>query len=100
MLKAALRDYDKAEIVGNTTYGKGTVQEIIKLPNGGAASVSVSTYIPPCGVSYDGIGIVPDHEVSLTDEQMANFLLISDEEDSQLQKAIELVGAMEVDNFE
>lgn len=100
LFTAALRDYDKAEIVGNTTYGKGTVQEIIKLPNGGAASVSVSTYIPPCGVSYDGIGIVPDYEVSLTDEQMANFLRLSDDEDAQLQKAIELVSAMEIENFE
>ena len=100
LFTAALRDYDKAEIVGNTTYGKGTVQQIIKLPNGGAASVSVSTYIPPCGVSYDGIGIVPDHEVSLTEAQMANFLRLSDEEDAQLQKALDLVSAMEVENFE
>ena len=100
LFTAALRDYDKAEIVGNTTYGKGTVQEIIKLPNGGAASVSVSTYLPPLGVSYDGIGVVPDHEVSLTDEQMANFLRLSDEEDAQLQKAIELVSLMEIENFE
>jgi len=99
LFTAALRDYDKAEIVGNTTYGKGTVQEIIKLPNGGAASVSVSTYIPPCGVSYDGIGIVPDYEVSLTDEQMADFLRLSDDEDAQLQKAIELVSAMEIENI-
>lgn len=96
---AALRDYDKAEIVGNTTYGKGTAQEFIKLPNGGAASVSTYTYFPPCGVSYDGIGIVPDHEVSLTDAQMANFLRLSDEEDAQLQKAIEVVSQMEVDNY-
>ncbi len=99
LFTAALRDFDKAEIVGNITYGKGTVQEIIQLPNGGAASVSVSTYIPPCGVSYDGIGIVPDHEVSLTDEQMANFLRLSDEEDSQLQKAIEVVSLMDVDSY-
>lgn len=99
LFTAALRDFDKAEIVGTTTYGKGSVQEIIKLPNGGAASVSVSTYIPPCGVSYDGIGIAPDYEVSLTDEQMANFLRLTDEEDSQLQMAIDVVSLMDVDSY-
>lgn len=95
LFTAALRDYDKADIVGETTYGKGSVQEIIMLPNGGAASVSVSTYIPPCGVSYDGIGIVPDYEVSLPDDVFADYYRMTDEEDVQLQKAIEIVTQME-----
>lgn len=95
LFTASLRDYDKADIVGETTYGKGSVQEIIMLPNGGAASVSVSTYIPPCGISYDGIGITPDYEVSLPPEVMANFYRMTDEEDVQLQKAIEIVSQME-----
>lgn len=99
LFTAALRDYDKAEIVGTKTYGKGTVQEMIKLPNGGAASVSVSTYIPPCGVGYDGVGITPDYEVPLTSEQNANLLLLSDEEDPQLQKAIELVSLIDVNSI-
>ena len=100
LFTAALRDYDKAEIVGETTYGKGSMQEIVTLPGGGAASVSVSTYLPPSGVSYDGEGIRPDAPVSLPEEVAAKFYRMTDEEDTQLQKAIELVAEMEVNTIQ
>ena len=100
LFTAALRDYDKAEIVGETTYGKGSMQEIVTLPGGGAASVSVSTYLPPSGVSYDGEGIRPDVPVSLPEEVAAKFYRMTDEEDTQLQKAIELVAEMEVNTIQ
>ncbi len=100
LFTAALRDYDKAEIVGETTYGKGSMQEIITLPGGGAASISTNTYLPPSGVSYDGEGIRPDHTVLLPDEVKARFYRKTDEEDTQLQKALQIVAAMEVDGFQ
>ncbi|PWM68152.1 MAG: carboxyl-terminal protease [Clostridiales bacterium] len=100
LFTAALRDYDKAEIVGETTYGKGSMQEIVNLPGGGAASVSVSTYLPPCGVSYDGEGIDPDYPVSLPEETLQNYHKMTDEQDLQLQKAIEIVAAMEVNTYQ
>lgn len=96
LFTAALRDYDKAPSVGERTYGKGSMQEIVPMPGGGAASVSVSTYLPPCGISYDGEGIKPDYTVELSEEASANFYRMSDEEDTQLQKALELVAEMEV----
>ena len=94
LFTAALRDYKKAVTVGETTYGKGSMQEIVTLPNGGAVSVSVASYLPPCGVSYDGEGIKPDYAVTLPEN--TNFYKMTDEEDTQLQKALELVAAMEV----
>ena len=97
LFTAALRDYGKAKIVGKTTYGKGVMQEVISLPNGGAASISVSTYLPPSGVSYDGIGIIPDYDVSLPPETNGRFYRMTDEEDTQLQKALEIIADMELD---
>lgn len=96
LFTAALRDYNKAPSVGVRTYGKGSMQEIVPMPGGGAASVSVSTYLPPCGVSYDGEGIKPDYAVELPVEVESNFYRMSDEEDMQLQKALELVSEMDV----
>ena len=100
LFTAALRDYDKAEIVGETTYGKGSMQEIVRLPNGGAASVSVSTYLPPSGVSYDGEGIRPDYPVELPEDVASKYYRMTDEEDTQLQKALEIVTAMEVNTIQ
>ena len=76
------------------------MQEIVNLPGGGAASVSVSTYLPPCGVSYDGEGIDPDYPVSLPEETLQNYHKMTDEQDLQLQKAIEIVAAMEVNTYQ
>lgn len=100
LFTAALKDYGKAEIIGEKTYGKGTVQQIVNLPGGRAASISVSTYLPPSGVSYDGIGIVPDHEVLLPEETKEYYYKMTDEQDTQLQKAIEVVADMKVETYQ
>ena len=98
LFTAALRDYGKAESVGTTTYGKGSMQEIVPLPGGGAASVSVSTYLPPSGVSYDGEGIRPTYPVELPVN--TDFYRMTDQEDTQLQKALELVAGMETSTIQ
>lgn len=98
LFTAALRDYSKADSVGTTTYGKGSMQEIVPLPGGGAASVSVSTYLPPSGVSYDGEGIRPTYPVELPEN--TNFYRMTDQEDTQLQKALELVAGMETSTIQ
>ena len=100
LFTAALRDYGKADSVGETTYGKGSMQEIVPLPGGGAASVSVSNYLPPNGISYDGEGITPTYPVSLSESAASHSYRMTDEEDAQLQKAIELVAAMETDTIQ
>lgn len=79
---AALQDYDKAEIVGETTFGKGIVQVIIPLEDGSAVKVTTSKYYTPNGGSIHEIGVTPDVVVE-PDE--------NSESDNQLQTATEVV---------
>ncbi len=89
LFTAALRDYDKATVIGTTTYGKGSMQTIIPISNGGAIKMSTQMYNPPFSDNYDGIGIVPDKTVELSDEAKAVFYKLTDEEDVQLMSAVD-----------
>ncbi|MBR6633153.1 MAG: S41 family peptidase [Clostridia bacterium] len=89
LFTAALMDYDKAVFIGKTTYGKGTVQKTFPLSDGSAVKFSTEYYLPPSRVSYDGVGIVPDIEVELSEEAQKRFYLIEEKEDAQLMSAIE-----------
>ena len=60
----ALKDYGKAVIVGETTFGKGIVQTIIPLSDGSALKMTTSRYYTPNGVCIHGIGIVPDIQIA------------------------------------
>lgn len=88
LFTAALRDYKRATIVGVNSYGKGSMQTLYPLPDGGGIKLSTNLYNPPCDVNYNGIGIAPDIEVEL-DEALKdkNFYKITDEEDNQLFEA-------------
>lgn len=59
----ALRDYNKATIVGNKTYGKGVMQNLIPLGDGSAIKFTVSGYFPPSGFDIDKHGIIPDYSL-------------------------------------
>lgn len=87
---SALRDYGKATpVIGETTYGKGTVQTILPLRDGSALRLSTSMYAPPFSDNFEGIGITPDIEVSLADEfKTVNLFKLDHEDDAQLQAAI------------
>jgi carboxyl-terminal processing protease len=63
VLAAALRDNDRATIVGETSFGKGTVNVSRELPDGGALFVTIARWLTPEGVLIDGAGIRPDIEV-------------------------------------
>lgn len=75
----ALKDYDKAEIIGTTTFGKGIVQTIIPLKDGSAMKLTTSEYFTPDGIGIHGTGIEPDVIVEYDSEN---------EEDNQLQAAV------------
>lgn len=75
----ALKDYDKAEIIGTTTFGKGIVQTIIPLKDGSAMKLTTSEYFTPDGIGIHGKGIEPDVIVEYDSEN---------EEDNQLQAAV------------
>ena len=88
---AGLRDYNKAIIVGEQTYGKGTVQSIIPLDDGSALRVSTSMYLPPFTENYEGVGVTPHVEVKLADEyKNINLFKLAYENDAQLQAAVNL----------
>ncbi len=91
LFTAALRDYEKAEIVGKKTFGKGTMQSTIPLTDGTAFKISTAYYNPPNNESYDGVGIIPDYEVDLSEKWANNFYQMPNDQDDQLKKAIELL---------
>ena len=93
LFTSAVRDYDKAVIVGTTTYGKGCMQTTVPLSDGGAVSITYRMYSPPFSENYHGVGIVPDVEVEL-DEALAdkNIYKITDWEDNQLAAAADALG--------
>jgi carboxyl-terminal processing protease len=89
LFTSALRDYEKATIIGTKTYGKGCGQSFHPLSNGGFITVTSFFYNPPFGENYDGIGIYPDIEVELPKEyKNTNTLIIPKGSDTQLAAAI------------
>ena len=93
LFTSALQDYQCAVIVGTQTYGKGTVQSLITLPDGSGLTFSTSMYNPPFSENYEGKGITPDIEVSLSDEAASiNIYKLPDNLDNQLQAAIDALN--------
>ncbi|NLL00205.1 MAG: S41 family peptidase [Clostridiales bacterium] len=86
----ALQDYEKATVVGTTSFGKGIVQRVIPLSDGTAIKLTISKYFTPKGRNIHGTGIVPDVEVELDDE-LKQLVTIPHDKDNQLQKAIEIL---------
>ena len=70
---AALQEYERATLVGTHTTGKGRAQRTYQLSDGSAVNLSVEEYFTPKGKSLADVGIAPDIEVKLTDEQTQNF---------------------------
>lgn len=91
LFTAALRDYKKATVIGTQSYGKGTMQSVIPLSNGGGIKVSTQMYNPPYGENYEGVGITPDKTVELSEEALENYYRLTDEEDAQLMAAVDEV---------
>ena len=66
ILSGALKDYNKAKIVGTKTYGKGMVQQIVPLPNGTGINLTIAKYLTPSGTDINKKGIEPDIKIELT----------------------------------
>lgn len=80
--------YSDATIIGETTYGKGTVQTAYTLSDGTSVKYTTEKWLTPKGKWIDGRGIVPDRVVQLTEEYLSNPSL---ENDLQLQTALEFL---------
>ena len=91
IVTGALRDYKAASIVGTKTYGKGVVQIPFELKSGeGGLKVTISKYYTPNGENINKIGINPDYEVELKEEDFDGEY--TKEEDPQIKKALEVLN--------
>ena len=88
IVAGALKDHKRAIILGESSYGKGSVQSIIPLKNKGAIRLTVAKYYLPSGDSISEVGVRPDIEVN---EEGDNFR-IKTETDNQLNYAIKLLN--------
>jgi len=85
ILAGALRDQRGAKLVGEKTFGKGSVQEVMPLPDNSSLKVTIAHWVLPSGQIIDKTGLAPDFEVKLTDEDREV------ERDPQLEKALEVL---------
>lgn len=90
ILAGAIKDHNRGELIGTTTFGKGVVQRIRDLGDGTGIKLTVSEYFTPNGVNIHGIGISPDIEVELN-EDVENIGVDYIDIDNQLQKAVEVL---------
>lgn len=92
---AGLRDFGKAKIVGTQTAGVGSLQKIYKLDDGSAIQLTIGKYyLANSKTAWEGVGINPDHAVSLGYvADFGNLSTIDPSIDTQLAKAIEVVSA-------
>ncbi len=90
ILSGALKDLGKAKIVGTKTYGKGVIQQILTLPDGSGLKITTEKYLTPNRTEINKIGIEPDEKVELSSD-IKNVLNIDKNQDTQLQKAIEML---------
>jgi len=87
IVSGALKDHKRAIILGEHTYGKGSVQSIIPLKNGGGIRLTISKYYLPSGKSISEVGVLPDIFV----EEVGDNFKINTETDNQLKYAINLL---------
>jgi carboxyl-terminal processing protease len=95
IVAAAIHDYRRGEVVGEKTFGKGSVQQDFALPDGSDLHLTVEKWYGPGGESIDGTGIAPDMAVTLPnadDRFRLDAQSVDPTADPQLQRALALVG--------
>ena len=86
ILAGALRDHGLAQIVGTKTFGKGSVQEVVKIGANSNLKVTIARWLTPNGYSISESGLKPDFEVKITDEDRVKG------RDPQMVKALEVIN--------
>ncbi len=87
ILAGALRDLRGVKLVGEQSYGKGTVQELEHLSDDSSLKITIARWVMPAGEILDSKGLTPDYQVELTDAD------IESGQDPQLEKALEVLRA-------
>ena len=88
IVAGALKDHKRAILVGENSYGKGSVQSIIPLKNKGAIRLTISKYYLPSGKSISEVGVTPDIEV----EESSDAFAINTDTNNQLNFAVKLLN--------
>ncbi len=85
ILAGALRDQRQIKLVGEKTFGKGTVQQVESLTDGSSIKITIANWVMPKGEIIEGKGLIPDYEIELTETDILN------QKDPQLEKALEIL---------
>jgi carboxyl-terminal processing protease len=89
ILAGALRDNREIKLIGETSFGKGSVQEMTELEGGSSLKITIARWLTPNGESISEKGLDPDIKVEMTEDDY------SQGKDSQLDKAIEIIKNLE-----
>ena len=88
ILASAFKEVYNSEVIGTTTFGKGTVQTVKDLSTGGIMKYTIQTWLSAKGNAINKVGVTPTIELNMDDKYYTNP---TDENDNQLQKAIEVI---------
>lgn len=95
LFASSIREFGKGKIVGVTTAGKGTIQaDPYQLDDGSAVVITVAKMLTAKGESFDGVGVAPDVESTLTSEQEQNFYDLTLDSDPQVARCQEVLAQM------
>lgn len=89
VFSSAMRDYGRAQLVGEQTFGKGIVQHLIELGDGSALKLTVSAYFTKSGTPIQGVGLTPDVIVEM--EPLGTDVPMTPQSDKQLKAALDLL---------
>ncbi|MBQ2696226.1 MAG: S41 family peptidase [Clostridia bacterium] len=92
LLAGSLQAHGLATIIGEKSFGKAVGQSVYQLSPNTAIYLTSARYFTPKGECIDGVGIMPDIQVALSEDLMGKISLLSPEEDPQLAKALEVLG--------
>ena len=81
-----MQDYKKAFLIGEKSYGKGSVQEVVKVTPDTILKITVAKWLTPDGNSISEKGLIPDYEILITKKDLEEKI------DPQLNKAVELLN--------
>lgn len=91
IVAGALRDNRNVKLIGQKSYGKGSVQELISLPGGSSLKVTIAKWLTPNGASISEVGLTPDIKVDIIESEADE----EDPKDQQLDKALEIIKGLQ-----
>lgn len=91
ILAASIQDYERGQVVGTTSYGKGIVQLMLTYPDGAGMQYTESRYFTPSGRSIHGVGVEPDVVIEMDDDYDASVRGVNIENDNQLEEALKVL---------